>query len=193
MIQIRPVSDLRNKFPDIEKAVGGGEPVYLTKNGYGAMVVLSLEAYSRLTDGVEVALDEADRYASENEKRYTHEEVFSNLRRRVNGWYTVWIKVFAFVLRGFGTKSDIYISETLHNEKAANDLLDAVEKAIMERLPIAEAFEPYRSVKERQYKYYRIYVKNFVIYYVVIDDIGSKKIMEVRRFLYNKQDREQLI
>ena len=87
----------------------------------------------------------------------------------------------------------IYISETLYNEKAANDLLDAVEKAIMERLPIAESFEPYRSVKERQYKYYRIYVKNFVIYYVVIDDIGSKKIMEVRRFLYNKQDLAQLI
>ena len=85
VIQIRPVSDLRNKFTDIEKAVGGGEPVYLTKNGYGAMVVLSLEAYSKLTDGVETALDEADRYASENEKRYTHEEVFSNLRRRVNG------------------------------------------------------------------------------------------------------------
>ena len=29
--------------------------------------------------------------------------------------------------------------------------------------------------------------------YVVIDDIGSKKIMEVRRFFYNKQEREQLI
>ena len=57
MLRIRPVSDLRNKLPDIEKAVGGGEPVYLTKNGYGAMVVLSLEAYSRLTDGVEAALD----------------------------------------------------------------------------------------------------------------------------------------
>lgn len=71
--------------------------------------------------------------------------------------------------------------------------LDAVEKAIMERQPIAESFEPHRSVKERQYKYYRIYVKNFIIYYVVIDDIGFKKIMEVRRFLYNKQDREQLI
>ena len=36
-------------------------------------------------------------------------------------------------------------------------------------------------------------VKNLIIYYVVIDDVGSKKIMEVRRFLYNKQDREQLI
>ncbi len=86
----------------------------------------------------------------------------------------------------------LYISETLHNEKAANDLLDAVEKAIMERLPIAESFEPYHSVKERRYKYYRIYVKNFVIYYVVIDDIGVKKIMEVRRFLYNKEDRRKL-
>lgn len=84
MIQIRPVSDLRNKFPDIERAVGGGDPVYLTKNGYGAMVVLSLEAYSRLTDGVESALDEADRAAMEDDRRYTHEEVFSNLRRRIN-------------------------------------------------------------------------------------------------------------
>ena len=85
MIQIRPVSDLRNKFPDIERAVGGGDPVYLTKNGCGAMVVLSLEAYSRLTDGVENALDEADRAAMEDNRRYTHEEVFSNLRRRING------------------------------------------------------------------------------------------------------------
>ncbi|MGN0341087.1 MAG: hypothetical protein ACI4D0_11430 [Lachnospira sp.] len=34
----------------------------------------------------------------------------------------------------------IYISETLHNVKAANDLLDAVEQAIIERLPFAEAF-----------------------------------------------------
>lgn len=85
MIQIRPVSDLRNKFPDVEKAVACGEPVYLTKNGYGAMVVLSLEAYSRLTDGVETALDVADKLAEGDDKRYTNEEVFSNLRRRING------------------------------------------------------------------------------------------------------------
>ena len=36
MIQIRPVSDLRNKFPEIETLVNSGNPVYLTKNGYGA-------------------------------------------------------------------------------------------------------------------------------------------------------------
>ena len=34
MIQIRPVSDLRNKFPEIEDLVlKSGQPVYLTKNG----------------------------------------------------------------------------------------------------------------------------------------------------------------
>lgn len=84
MIQIRPVSDLRNNFPAIEKAVSGGEPVYLTKNGYGAMVVLSLETYARLTDGLEAALDLADR-AAEDSRRYTHQEVFGSLQERLNG------------------------------------------------------------------------------------------------------------
>ena len=37
MIQIRPISDLRNKFTDIEKVVSGVGPVYLTKNGYGCV------------------------------------------------------------------------------------------------------------------------------------------------------------
>ena len=85
----------------------------------------------------------------------------------------------------------VYIAEKLQNEKAANDLIDAVENAILERLPIAEASEPYYSMKERRYPYYRIYVKNFVVWYVVIDDEGEDKIMEVRRFLYNKQNREK--
>ena len=83
MIKIRPVSDLRNKFPEIEKIVNEGEPVYLTKNGYGAMVVLSLEEYSKLTDGVEVALDEADKLADEYSKRLTHEEVFGSLKGKI--------------------------------------------------------------------------------------------------------------
>lgn len=48
-----------------------------------------------------------------------------------------------------------YISDVLHNPKAANDLPDTVERAILERLPMAERFEPYHSLKERQYKYYR--------------------------------------
>ena len=86
----------------------------------------------------------------------------------------------------------VYIAEELHNEKAANDLLDEVEAAILERQPVAESFEPYRSLRERRYPYYRIYVKNFVVYFVVIYE-GDDKIMEVRRFLYNKQDVKGLL
>lgn len=87
----------------------------------------------------------------------------------------------------------LYISEKLQNVKAANDLIDAVEEAILERQPVAESFEPYHSLRERRYPYYRIYVKNFVVWYVVIVDEGTEKVMEVRRFLYNKQNQDKLI
>ena len=86
-----------------------------------------------------------------------------------------------------------YIAEKLKNPKAANDLLDKVESAIMERLPVAESFEPYHSVRERRYSYYRIYVDNYIIYYVVIDDDPNDLIMEVRRFLYNGQNRDSMV
>lgn len=84
MIQIRPVSDLRNKFTEIEEIVKKGDPVYLTKNGYGSMVVLSLEQYAALTDETEIKLDEADKAAAANATRYTEEEVFSRVRRRIH-------------------------------------------------------------------------------------------------------------
>ena len=84
MIHIRPVSDLRNKFTEIEAVVREGEAVYLTKNGYGSMVVLSLEDYSRLTDQVEQALDLADYAAKKDNKRMSHEEVFGDLREKLS-------------------------------------------------------------------------------------------------------------
>ena len=85
MIQIRPVSDLRNKFPEIEMLVNEGQPVYLTKNGYGAMVVLSLEKYASLVDNVEMKLDEADKIAETTEERVSHDDVFRNVRSVIHG------------------------------------------------------------------------------------------------------------
>ena len=93
MINIRPVSDLRNKYPEIEDLVlKEDKAVYLTKNGYGSMVVMSLEKYSKLISNVEYneyvekALDEADREAGENydTKYYTHEEVLRKMGK-MNG------------------------------------------------------------------------------------------------------------
>ena len=85
MIQIRPVSDLRNKFPEIENTVNNGQPVYLTKNGYGAMVVMSLDSYAELMDDVERKLDEADYAAAVSDVRYSHDEVFNRLKEGING------------------------------------------------------------------------------------------------------------
>ena len=81
-----------------------------------------------------------------------------------------------------------YITNVLKNEDAAIRLVDDVEAAILERLNNPVAFEPYPSAKKRDYPYYRIYVRNYVVYYVVIDDV-----MEVCRIVYSRRDRENLV
>ena len=50
------------------------------------------------------------------------------------------------------------------------------------------SFEPYKSIKHRNDNYYRIYVGNYTVFYVVIDDV-----MEVRRFIYSARDLSSLI
>lgn len=45
--QIRPVTDLRNRYPEVESDLERG-PVVLTKNGYGASVLVSIELYDKL-------------------------------------------------------------------------------------------------------------------------------------------------
>ncbi len=84
MIQIRPVSDLRNKFAEIEEIVTSTQsPVFLTKNGYGSMVVMSLQFYENITNNIESKLDEADKMAEFSNIRLSHDEVFSDLRKKI--------------------------------------------------------------------------------------------------------------
>ena len=86
MLNIRPVSDLSNKYPEIEETVlQRGAPAFLTKNGYGSLALLSPEQYSILSDGIEAALDEADRAASMSDLRFSGEEVFARLRKNIHG------------------------------------------------------------------------------------------------------------
>ena len=83
MSQIRPVSDLRNNFAEISRAVHEtGEPVILTKNGYGDMVVVSYDEYQRTQHelGVVAQLREAEWEARSTATRYTHKEVMESLR-----------------------------------------------------------------------------------------------------------------
>ena len=83
MNMIRPVSDLRNNFADISRTVHEtGEPVFLTKNGYGDMVVLSMEAYEnlRLESEIYFKLLEAEREAKATDKRYSSKDVLKAMR-----------------------------------------------------------------------------------------------------------------
>lgn len=67
MIQIRPVSDLQKDYGSIEKEVlDGSQTMYLTKNGYGSMVMMSLEKYSKLTDQASNILAETNRGREEH-------------------------------------------------------------------------------------------------------------------------------
>lgn len=76
-----------------------------------------------------------------------------------------------------------YINDELNNSDAAKALVDDLEKAINIRLLNPKSFEKFKSSNTRKYPYYRIYVKNFMVFYVVYDDV-----MEVRRIIYNRRD-----
>ena len=77
---IRPVSDLRNNFTEISKTVlETAQPVFLTKNGYGSMVVLSMEAFQNMQFESEVyfKLLEAERTAEYSNTRFSSEDVLN--------------------------------------------------------------------------------------------------------------------
>lgn len=81
--RIHPVSDLRNNFRDISRTVHEtNEPVYLTKNGRGDMVVMSLDAYEQnlFQSEIYVKLKEAEYQAVTSKKRFSHDHVMSELR-----------------------------------------------------------------------------------------------------------------
>lgn len=84
---IRPVSDLRNNFAEISKIVHEtSQPVFLTKNGFGDMVVLSIEAYENLQFESEVylKLQEAEKEAKLTDKRFSSKEILAELKGAIN-------------------------------------------------------------------------------------------------------------
>lgn len=88
MQSIRPVSDLRNRFAEISSDVHESKrPVFLTRNGRGDMVVMSMESYEALQFDSEVyaRLSEAEREARQTGARYSPDEVLAELRAQIAG------------------------------------------------------------------------------------------------------------
>jgi len=83
---IRPVSDLRNNFAEISKTVHEtAQPIFLTKNGYGNMVVLSMEAFESMQFESEIyfKLLEAEREAEHTKKRYSSKDVLAAMKETI--------------------------------------------------------------------------------------------------------------
>ena len=88
MKMIRPAPDLRNHFADISKAVHEtGEPLFLTKNGYGDMVVLSMGAFEKLYFESEIyfKLQEAEREAELTDKRFSSKDILNDMKAMFRG------------------------------------------------------------------------------------------------------------
>ncbi len=84
MPQIRPITDLRNTNEISELCHARKEPIFITKNGYGDLVVMSIEAYEELfeTMQTDAAIREAEaEFAAEGVLEDAY-EVFSSLRRK---------------------------------------------------------------------------------------------------------------
>jgi PHD/YefM family antitoxin component YafN of YafNO toxin-antitoxin module len=84
MPQIRPITDLRNTTEISEICHAQPEPIFITKNGYGDLVIMSIETYER-----QVALSDIYKKLSMAEKQIVDgvplldgAEVFKKLRSK---------------------------------------------------------------------------------------------------------------
>jgi plasmid stabilization system protein ParE len=66
-----------------------------------------------------------------------------------------------------------YIAFQLKSPGAALRLVEDTEQAIQKRLGNPLGFEPHHSVKDRKQPYYRINIRNYAVFYVVIGDRSS--------------------
>jgi prevent-host-death family protein len=83
---IKPISSLRNQTRDIASLCHEqDEPVYLTTNGEGDLVVMSIEHYERLNARVELFGKLAVAQAAAGEKGLTHTQVMKKIRQRLHG------------------------------------------------------------------------------------------------------------
>jgi plasmid stabilization system protein ParE len=81
-----------------------------------------------------------------------------------------------------------YIALNLRNPLTALRLVEDTERAIFKHLENPLGFAPHCSVRDRKQAYYRINIKNFAVFYVVIGNV-----MEVRRFVYSKRDIPEIV
>ena len=84
MLEIRPIKDLRNTTEISKLCEESKEPIYITKNGYGHLVVMSMETYKDKLAKADLyeKLAEAENQIKNGEKLLDAEAVFESLKDR---------------------------------------------------------------------------------------------------------------
>lgn len=87
MPQIRPITDLRNTTEISNACHAKREPMFITKNGYGDLVVMSIEAYEELLETAQAdrAIAQAEAEYARDGKLYDAKETLAGLRRKYLG------------------------------------------------------------------------------------------------------------
>lgn len=84
MPQIRPITDLRNTTEISEICHARREPVFITKNGYGDLVIMSIEAYEDMmeTAAADAAISEAESLLLQDGTLHDAKDALTALRRK---------------------------------------------------------------------------------------------------------------
>ena len=84
MPQIRPITDLRNTNEISELCHARREPLFITKNGYGDLVVMSIESYEAMVETAmtDTAICEAEAEFEQSGQLHDAKEALASLRRR---------------------------------------------------------------------------------------------------------------
>ena len=84
MPQIRPITDLRNTTEISDLCHAKREPLFITKNGYGDLVVMSIETYEEMLESVRIdtAISEAEKEYADDNVLLDAREALSSLRRK---------------------------------------------------------------------------------------------------------------
>ena len=87
MPQIRPITDLRNTSEISDACHARREPVFITKNGYGDLVVMSIETYEEMLDCIatDKAIAAAEQEIAAGGQLLDAKEALGALRRKYFG------------------------------------------------------------------------------------------------------------
>ena len=84
MPQIKPITDLRKTTEISELCHKSQEPIFITKNGYGDLVVMSIQSYERhlAKANLYAKIEEAEKQVADGVELIDADDVFSKLRAK---------------------------------------------------------------------------------------------------------------